>query len=94
MIVNNVRDRRYGCIGSWETEPLSFDKLTAKDIGKTVIYRDHGRSEAVTLTSWRDGIVFARYSLGDTAAGAKASDLVFGVCRADSPLTPSARPGL
>jgi hypothetical protein len=56
-----------------------------------VIYRDHGRSEAGTLTSWRDGTVFAQYSRGDTVTGAKASDLVFGLCRADNhPHAPSA----
>lgn len=88
-IVRNVRDGRHGWIGSWETEPLDITKLTAADIGRTVIYRDHGRAEAGTLTSWRDGTVFARYSRGDTAAGANASDLVFGIRRADNhPNTP------
>jgi hypothetical protein len=79
MIVHNVRDGRHGWIGSWDTEPLDYAKLTEADIGRTVIYRDHGRAEAGTLTSWRDGVVFARYSRGDTAAGAKASDLVFAI---------------
>lgn len=80
-VVHNVRDGRHGLIGSWEIEPLDINKLTASDIGRTVIYRDHGRAEAGTLTSWRDGIVFARYSRGDTAAGANAADVVFGVAR-------------
>ena len=83
--VFNVNDGRRGWVGSWETEPLDFDKLTVSDVGRTVIYRDHGRAEAGTLTSWRDGIVFARYSRGDTAAGARASDLVFGVNHLDGP---------
>lgn len=78
-IVHNVRDGRNDWIGSWEVEPLDITKLTAKDVGRTVIYRDHGRAEAGTLTSWRDGIVFARYSKGDTAAGANATDVVFGI---------------
>lgn len=78
-IIDNVRDGRHGCIGSWVTEPLDFDKLTESDVGRTVIYRDHGRAEAGTVTSWRNGIVFARYSRGDTSSGAKASDLVFGI---------------
>lgn len=83
-VVHNVSDRRHGWIGSWTIEPLDASKLTPADIGRTVIYCDHGRAEAGTLTSWRDGLVFARYSRGDTAAGANASDLVFGISRADS----------
>ena len=50
-----------------------------------MIYRDHGRAEVGVITSWRDGTVFARYSLGDTAAGAKAGDLVLGVRPLDGP---------
>lgn len=97
-VVHNVHDRRYGWIGSWETEPLDVAKLTEADVGRTVIYRDHlamldpnrGAPEAGTLTSWCGGLVFARYSRGDTAAGAKASDLVFGVRRVDKhPDTPA-----
>lgn len=84
MIVHNVNDRRSHWIGSWETEPLDYDKLGPSDIGRTVIYRDPqrplmGRAEAGTLTSWRAGVVFARYSAGDTAAGARPEDLVFGI---------------
>lgn len=85
MIVDNVRDGRRGYTGSWVTEPLVYDALRADDIGRTVIYRDHGRAEAGTITSWRDGTVFARYSRGDTAAGANASDLVFGIRTLDTP---------
>lgn len=77
MIVPNVRDGRHGCLfGTWEAEPLVYDRLGPEHIGRTVIYRDHGRAEAGTLTSWRNGIVFARYSSGDTAAGANAADLL------------------
>lgn len=83
-IIDNVRDGRVGWVGSWSVEPLDFDKLSPADYGRTVIYRDHGRAEAGTLISWRDGVCFARYSRCDTAAGAKASDLVFGVSRADT----------
>lgn len=79
MLVHNVRDGRVGMVGSWVTEPLVYDALGPEHVGRTVIYRDHGRAEAGTITSWRDGAVFARYSRGDTAAGAKASDLVFGI---------------
>lgn len=78
-IVHNVHDRRAGWIGPWECEPLVYDDLSPSDVGRTVVYRDHGRTEAGTLSSWRDGRVFARYSTGDTAAGAWATDLVFGV---------------
>jgi hypothetical protein len=88
--IHNVDDRRFGWIGSWDTEPLDIDKLTEADIGRTVIYRDHHRAEAGTLTSWRGEIVFARYSRGDTSAGAHSANLVFGVGRADThPDTPS-----
>lgn len=76
-VIHNVVDRRKHWIGSWEIEPLDVTKLTEADVGRTVIYRDHGRAEAGVLTSWREGIVFARYSTGDTAAGANPSDLVF-----------------
>jgi hypothetical protein len=82
MIVHNVNDRRRGWVGSWETKPLEYDKL---HVGELVIYRDHGRAEVGVITSWRDGTVFARYSLGDTAAGAKAGDLVLGVRPLDGP---------
>lgn len=78
-VIHNVRDGRHGVIGSWLAEPLDYDQLGPEHVGRTVIYRDHGRAEAGTITSWRDGIVFARYSRGDTAAGAKASDLWLGI---------------
>lgn len=90
MIIHNVDDRRHGWVGAWNVEPLHFAMLTDADVGRTVIYRDHGRAEAGTLTSWRNGIVFARYSRGDTAAGANWRDLVFGISRADThPDTPT-----
>ena len=76
MQVHNVRDGRSGCIRSYEAEPLIYDALGPDHVGRTVIYRDYGRAEAGTITSWRDGIVFARYSRGDTAAGARSSDLL------------------
>jgi len=73
--LHNVRDGRAGCVRSYEAEPLAYDALTPDHVGRTVVYRDHGGDEAGTITSWRGGIVFAQYSRGDTAAGAKASDL-------------------
>lgn len=79
MQVHNVRDGRHGCIGSFEAEPLDYDALGPEHVGRTVIYRDHGRAEAGTITSWRDGKVWARYSRGDTAAGADAGDLLLAV---------------
>lgn len=86
MIVHNVRDGRRGYIGSWVAEPLDVAKLTPEDVGRTVIYQDHGRAEAGTLTSWSNsGVVFARYSRGDTAAGANPRDLVFGIRALDTP---------
>lgn len=85
MIIHNVKDRRRSWIGSWETKPLDYDKLGPEHTWQPVIYRDHGRAEVGILSSWRNGIVFARYSLGDTAAGANAADLVFGVRPLDGP---------
>lgn len=73
--IHNVRDGRNGFIKSFEVEPLDYAALGPEHIGATVIYCDHGRSEAGTITSWRDGIVFARYSRGDTAAGADPANL-------------------
>lgn len=76
---HNVIDRRNDRIGSWKIEPLDYEDLTDADIGRTVIYRDVGRTEAGTLSSWRDGTVFARFSKGDTAAGCNPDDLVWGI---------------
>lgn len=84
MLVHNVRDGRRKLIGSWVAEPLDYSALGPAHVGRTVIYRSHNQAEAGTLTSWRDGIVFARYSQGDTAAGANAGDLVLGVRSLDS----------
>jgi hypothetical protein len=79
-VIHNVHDRRgRGWIGPWESTPLVYESLSQDDVGRTVIYLDHGRAEAGTLVSWRNGTVFARYSQGDTAAGANADDLAFGV---------------
>jgi hypothetical protein len=85
-VIHNVKDCRHGVVGSWLVEPLVYENLGPEHIGRTVIYRDHGRAEAGTLTSWRDGIVFARYSRGDTAAGANAADLCLGIAT-PKPLT-------
>lgn len=80
-VIHNVRDGRNGTIGSWEveTEPFVYRCLQDTDIGRTVIYRDHGRAEAGTLTSWRLGRVCARFSRGDTAAACDPRDLVFAI---------------
>lgn len=85
MKIINVEDRRNDWIGAWEAEPLSVEKLTEADVGRTVIYRSHNKAEAGTLTSWRGNTVFARYSKGNTAAGADSADLVFGVRSLDNP---------
>jgi len=77
--IHNVHDRHRAYIGPWKVEPLDYDKLTEADIGRTVIYRDHGRAERGILTSYRDGRVWARYSTGDTAAAADPESLVFGI---------------
>lgn len=86
MIIHNVHDRRFSWIGSWEAEQLDYAALGPEHVGKTVIYRDYGRAEAGTISSWRGGIVFARYSAGSTAAGAKAADLVLAVRPLDGPV--------
>jgi hypothetical protein len=75
MMVHNVRDGRYGWIGTFEVEPLVYSDLRPEHIGRTVVYRGHAWPEAGTLTSWRDGIVFARYNRGDTAAGTVPANL-------------------
>lgn len=80
-IAHNVRDGRNGNIGSWEVKPLVYDELGPEHIGRTVIYHDHGRAEAGTITSWRDGVVFARYSRGDTAAAASPDNLLLAVAQ-------------
>lgn len=74
-IIHNVSDRRYGWIGSWEVEPLYISDLPEADKGRTVIYCDHGRAEAGTLSSWSGDRVWARYSTGDTAAAAAEANL-------------------
>jgi len=75
MMIHDVRDGRVGLIKSFAVRPLIYAELGPEHIGATVVYRNHGRAEAGTITSWRDGMVFAKYSRGDTSAGAKASDL-------------------
>lgn len=75
--VHNVRDGRAmpAVLRSFDVAPLEYDNLGPEHVGATVVYRDVGRAEAGSITSWRDGTVFARYSSGDTAAGARAGDL-------------------
>jgi hypothetical protein len=79
VIIHNVKDRRSLRVGSWRIEPLNVSTLTINDVGRTVIYKGLNGAEAGTLTSWKGDVIFARYSIGLTAAGAKASDIVFGV---------------
>lgn len=76
--LHNVVDRRYHWIGRWLVEKLDYATLAPADIGRTVIYcAADGRREAGTLSSYRDGLVFARFSKGDTAAACNPTDLVF-----------------
>jgi hypothetical protein len=79
VIIHNVKDRRSLRVGSWRIEPLNVSTLTINDVGRTVIYKGLNGAEAGTLTSWKGEVIFARYSIGLTAAGAKASDIVFGI---------------
>ncbi len=86
----NVADRRHLWIGAWEVEPLRYDALTFEDVGRTVIYSrppNYGQPEAGTLNSWRDGLVFVRFTQGVTAAACDPKDLVFGVRPLDGDLT-------
>lgn len=85
VLVADVRDGPRQFISPWIAEPLNYDALTACDVGRRVIYRGHKFAEVGTLTSWRNGVVYARYSLGDTAAGAKAEDVMFGLRSLDTP---------
>jgi hypothetical protein len=91
VFVHNVRDGRHGWSGSWEVEPLAYEALGIADIGRTVIYRDHGRAEAGTLSSYRDGRVWARFSRGDTAAASDPRDLCFGIRPLDGDLNRASR---
>lgn len=79
-VLHTVRDGRSGHVQfrSWEVAPLEYSGLLDDDIGRTVIYRAHGRAEAGTISSWRGGWVWARFSSGDTAACCNPGDLVFG----------------
>lgn len=48
------------------------------DEGRTVVYvPERGVPEVGTLSSWHDGVAFARYTSGSTAAGANFGDLVW-----------------
>lgn len=78
-VVHGVHDGRNGTIGSWEVAPLIYEDLGPQHIGRTVIYHSHCAADAGTITSWRNGIVFARYSRGDTAAGADPKQLYLAV---------------
>lgn len=94
MKIDNVVDRRTRqWIGSWEAEPLDVSALTPADVGRTVIYRDYGRAEAGTLTSWTADRVWARYSTGDTAAASHPDNLCLAVQPLDGPLPTSLRGG-
>jgi len=81
-VLHNVLDRRHSWIGSWLAVPLVYHRLTEADLGRTVIYLDRGRepawgwAEAGTITSFRDGLVWARFSKGDTAAACAPHDLM------------------
>lgn len=84
--IHNVIDRRHSWIGAWEAVPFDINALTDADIGRTAIYLDRGRrqrwgwAEAGTISSWRLGLVFVRFSKGDTAAACAPHDLML-ACR-------------
>jgi hypothetical protein len=82
-LIHNVLDRRHNWIGSWQIVPLTYESLSHHDIGRTVIYLDRGRgtgwgwAEAGTLSSFRDGMIWARFTQGDTAAACRPEDVVW-----------------
>jgi hypothetical protein len=87
VTLTNVRDRRHGWIGEWDVEPLVYDELTEADVGRTVIYfGTFDYHEAGTLSSFRDGLIWARFSRGDTAAACRPDGLCFGVRPRDGDL--------
>lgn len=77
--IDNVLDRRYDppIWRSFDTIPVPLPLLSEQLVGKSVVYRDVGRSEVGTVTSVRSEqfLIFARYSTGDTAAAAGVHDL-------------------
>ena len=78
----NVEDRRYGWIGEWEVEGLSllYQPLDWTSIGRTVIYQNHKKIEAGTITSFKGNTVWVRFGVaGSTSAGCKRETLVFAV---------------
>lgn len=85
-VTHNVHDRHRGWIGSWETAPIDPSKLKA---GLQVVYQDFGRNELGVVSSWRmDGdtwTIYARYTSGDTGAGANIDDLMIAVRPLDGP---------
>jgi hypothetical protein len=88
MIVHNVTDKHREWIGSWEAEPLEVRLLKPEDVGRVVIYRDHGRAEAGKLSSWNPQRVWARFSTGDTAAACDPNDLLLATHPLDGPPQP------
>jgi hypothetical protein len=85
--VFNVVDRRHGWIGGWEIGDYSLAEINLTDdyIGRTVIYINPTTREAGTLTSFNDELAFARYTTGETAAGANKRDLYFAIRPLDGP---------
>jgi hypothetical protein len=89
--LDDVIDRRSGepVTGSWEAWPLKGFDLSGCEIGRTVIYVPaRGQREAGTVTSYREfpdgrAVVFARYSSGDTSAGADWRDLYLAIRKLD-----------
>lgn len=76
-VIDNVLSRLTdpGCIGSYRCQKLNYEELIPEHEGKHVVYRDRGFAELGIISSWKNGIVFARYSMGDTAAGATDENL-------------------
>ncbi len=76
-VIHNVISRLTdpGWIGAYKVEKLGHRELTPEHIGRYIVYQDHSRRELGIITSYNPGLVFARYSMGGTAAGARYEDL-------------------
>lgn len=78
-LIRNVHDRRHEVFGTFRTEEetVDYDLLTESDVGRTVIYVRPGLAEAGTLSSYRNGLLFVRFTVGDTAAACRPQDCHF-----------------
>ena len=75
---HNVDDRINQWIGPKEvtgTLGIDIDELTTSDVGRGVVYHAYKKWEYGKISSWRDGLIFVRFTTGDTAAACSPDDL-------------------